>query len=132
MVQTLAFFVIAICALRAQTTMLPSIVDTLANPVEPSAVYRYQLEQYLMSRIPALPPPTTPAQWNAEVSRLREHILNDVAYHGWPREWVNSPLRFEEAGVIETTYGYRIRKFRYEIVPGFFSTALLYEPDHIT
>src|SRR5205807_6559478 len=45
-------------------------------------------------------------------------------------EWVNAPPKFEEAGVIEGN-GYRIRKFRYEIVPGFQSAALLYEPDHL-
>ncbi len=55
-----------------------------------------------------------------------------MAFHGWPREWVESAPRFEQVGVIETTHGYRIRKLRYEIVPGFMSTALLYEPDKIT
>ena len=29
---------------------------------------------------------------------------------------------------METGKGYRLRKFRYEIVPGFTSTAILYEP----
>jgi dienelactone hydrolase len=33
--------------------------------------------------------------------------------------------------VIETGHGYKLRKLRYEIVPGFFSTAVLYEPDHL-
>jgi dienelactone hydrolase len=32
-----------------------------------------------------------------------------------------------QVGVIETGHGYRIRKLRYEIVPGFLSTALLYD-----
>ncbi len=32
--------------------------------------------------------------------------------------------------MIETSDGYRIRKLRYEIVPGFESTALLYEPEN--
>ena len=53
-----------------------------------------------------------------------------MVFHGWPAEWVNAPPKFEEAGVIEGN-GYRIRKFRYEIVPGFQSAALLYEPGHL-
>ena len=32
---------------------------------------------------------------------------------------------------METGKGYRLRKFRYEIVPGFTSTAILYEPEVI-
>jgi dienelactone hydrolase len=117
---------------HAQTTMLPSVVETLANPVQPPAVTQFQLEQYLMARIPALPRPSTPQQWAAEESRLRTHILNDVAFHGWPQEWIESAPHFEETGVIESGHGYRIRKFRYEIVPGFMSTALLYEPEKIS
>ena len=37
------------------------------------------------------------------------------------------PPRFEEVAVIPGN-GYRMRKFRYEIVPGFQSVAILYEP----
>ena len=48
-------------------------------------------------------------------------------FHGWPKAWVEAAPRFEETGVVEAS-GYRIRKLRYEIVPGFFSAALLYEP----
>jgi dienelactone hydrolase len=40
--------------------------------------------------------------------------------------------KFEEVGVIETGSGYKIRKLRYEIVPGFDSAALLYEPEHMS
>jgi len=117
---------------HAQTTMLPSIVETLGSPVQPPVVTQVQLEEYLMARIPPLPSPSTPEQWTAEEKRLREHILDDLAFHGWPREWVESAPRFEEVGIIETGHGYRIRKLRYEIVPSFISTALMYEPEKIT
>lgn len=134
---TRAFLAFAGCVLaiangHAQTTMLPSIEETLASPVQPPAVTQFQLEQYLMAHIPPLPQPSTPEQWTAEEARLRNHILNDVAFHGWPKEWVDSAPHFEEVGVIETGHGYRIRKLRYEIVPGFMSTALLYEPENIS
>ena len=60
---------------------------------------------------------------------MRKHVLDDVAFHGWPGEWVQSAPNFQEAGVIESGNGYRVRKFRYEIVPGFEATAILYEPE---
>ena len=131
--------VCALCALvnanhdgHAQTTMLPSIVETLAHPVQPPAVTQFQLQHYLMDRMASLPRPSNPEQWAVEVNRLRKHILDDVAFHGWPREWVDSAPHFEKTRVIESGHGYRIRKLRYEIVPGFVSTALLYEPEGIS
>ena len=54
-----------------------------------------------------------------------------MIFHGWPREWVDAPPEFEDLGVIESGHGYRMRKLRYEIVPGFRSTAILYEPERV-
>lgn len=129
--------IVAACALGvssagAQTTMLPSITETLSGPAPAPAITEYQLQQYLMDRIPALPQPATAQQWTAEEARLRDHILNDVVFHGWPRAWVDAPPHFEPMGVVETGHGYRIRKYRYEIVPSFMSTALLYEPENLS
>ena len=61
---------------------------------------------------------------------LRKHVLEDVAYHGWPDAWVKSAPAFHELAVVEGS-GYRVHKLRYEIVPGFTATALLYEPGKI-
>jgi dienelactone hydrolase len=116
---------------RGQTTALPSVEETLSHPVQSSAVTDFQLQQYLLARIPKLPTPATAAQWTSETQRMRTHVLDDIAFHGWPRQWIDAPPKFEQTGVIETHAGYRIRKFRYEIMPGFMSTALLYEPEKI-
>ena len=67
-----------------------------------------------------------------EAARLRRHLLDDVVFHGWPDQWVKLLPRFEDAGVIEGGEGYKIRKLRYEIVPGFQSVALLYEPENLS
>ena len=90
-----------------------------------------QLRHCLVNLVAQPPSPTTASQWSQESKHLREHWLNDVVYHGWPREVVEAPARFDETGVIETGKGYRIRKLRYEIVPGFYSAALLYEPQDV-
>ena len=112
-----------------------AIVDTvfplLEKPVQPTAVTAYQLQKYQMRHISKPVPPTTAAQWTTKAAHIRQHVLNDIAFHGWPKEWVNAGPKFEQTGVIETSHGYRIRKFRYEVVPGLWSTALLYEPDSI-
>jgi hypothetical protein len=127
----------AVCLLAAlsaasygQTTSLPSVEQALQTPIQSSAVSVSEMQRFLMARIPPLPKPATAAQWKQEEVRMRQHTLQDVAYHGWPQSWLTSPPRFEQVGVIESGHGYRIRKLRYEIVPGFLSAALLYEPVH--
>ena len=110
----------------------PYVEESLAQPMPDVASREFELQEYLFKRFPPLPAPTTPALWSAEEGRVRKHILDDIAYHGWPPEWVDSAPKFEEVGIIETSHGYRIHKLRFEIVPGFHSTALLYEPTKIT
>jgi dienelactone hydrolase len=105
-----------------------AVAPLLEKEVQPKAVAAYQVQRYLMKNIPKPVVPTTTERWNVEVQKLRKHILEDVVFHGWPREWIDSSPRFEQTEVIETSHGYRLRKYRYEIVPGFASTAILYEP----
>jgi len=105
------------------------VAAVLSEEIHSPNVSLYQLKQYLLARVARPPAPASAEQWSAQAKRIREHLLNDVVFHGWPREWVASSPRFDEIGTIQTGKGYRIRKFRYEIVPGFQSTALLYEPE---
>ena len=116
--------------LGAQTTP-EDLKPILEQELQPAAVTAYQLSQFLTARIPPLPAPGSASQWSVEGNRLREHLLNDVVFHGWPSAWVNAAPRFEEVKVIQTGQGYRLRMLRYEIVPGFESTAILYEPERL-
>jgi dienelactone hydrolase len=114
----------------AQTTA-HSIESVIEERIQPNAVTAYQLQRYLTKRIPKLSPPDISEKWSSEETKTRNHVLKDIAFHGWPREWVDAPPRFQQIGVIESDRGYRLRKFRYEIVPGFESAAILYEPQKI-
>ena len=95
----------------------------LKQRIQTEDVVEFQLRQYLMKRVPPLPAPGSAKEWTAEEKRLRRHVLEDILFHGWPREWVESPPKFEDAGTIESGKGYRTRKLRYEIVPGFWTTG---------
>jgi dienelactone hydrolase len=94
-------------------------------------VAAYQLRQYLDRKAPPLAAPSSAAEWSEEAGRIRRRVLDDVVYHGWPREWVEAPLKAEDLGSISSGPGYRMRRIRYEIVPGFQSTAILYEPEKL-
>jgi dienelactone hydrolase len=104
---------------------------TLRAPVQSPSVTAFQLQQYLVSRMASFHVPANTSQWEWQAKTRREHILQDIIYHGWPKAWIDAPPRFEQTEVIETSHGYRLRKYRYEIVPGFYSSAVLYEPKSI-
>jgi dienelactone hydrolase len=125
------FFLLVAASVTDAQAIADTVAPLLEKPVQTTAVTAYQLQSYMMKRIPRPVPPATAEQWTAEAQKLRKHILEDIAYHGWPQEWVNAAPHFEQTGVIETSHGYRLRKFRYEVVPGLYSTAILYEPEKI-
>ena len=118
---------VASAAIGLAQSSARDLAPILKKEILPAAVAQYQLRQYILQRIAHISAPSSAAQWTAESKRLREHILSDVVFHGWPKEWVDAPPKFEEIAVIPGN-GYRMRKFRYEIVPGFQSVAILYEP----
>jgi dienelactone hydrolase len=104
------------------------VASLLSRALQSANVTEWQLRQYAMRRVTPLKPPRSAGEWAAEAQRIRRHLLDEVIFHGWPPEWINSAPKFEDAGAVEGTVGYRARRLRYEIVPGFFSSAVLYEP----
>jgi dienelactone hydrolase len=135
--QGLANYLLVLSVLAASTfasaqTEPDDLVDLLKDDVLAPAVAEFQMRQYIVDgTAPPLKVPASAQEWSSKAKELRHHLLEEVALHGWPQEWVNSTPKFEETGVIETGGGYRIHKLRYEIVPGFQSAALLYVPDHL-
>jgi hypothetical protein len=79
------------------------LAPILKQELLPPAVAQYQLRQYILQRIAHISPPSSAAEWTAESKRLREKILSEVVFHGWPKEWVNAPAKFEEVAVIPVT-----------------------------
>jgi dienelactone hydrolase len=106
------------------------LAPVLSEEIQPPAISVFQMKQYLLKRAAKPPAPASAEQWTAESKRLRDRLLKEVVFHGWPQEWVNAPPRFEETGVLAGK-GYRMRKLRYEIVPGFYGAAVLYEPENL-
>jgi hypothetical protein len=105
-------------------------VKALVEPrLIPPDVVAYQTMQYLMGQVPSFDVPTTREAWEEEAREIRSH-LTELILKGWPQEYLGAEPGFTETGVIvHPDAGYRIRKLRYDIVPGFYGAALLYEPD---
>lgn len=117
----------------AAQTVPGTVHQFLPARLQPADVVTYQMQQFLMGRAPKLPHPANAEQWTAQARQIREHVLQDVIYHGWPKAWIDSPPHFEDMGAVPVPAGagYRAEKFRYEVVPGFYSSAVLYEPAHV-
>jgi dienelactone hydrolase len=113
----------------ANSQSLPKQVEPiLSRRMQEAEVTEYLLREYAMAHVAPLSTPQSPEQWTFEAKRVRRHLLEDIVFHGWPGEWVDAPVKYEDLGIMSTGTGYRMRKLRYDIVPGFQSTAILYEP----
>ncbi len=110
----------------------PSALDLLLSHLvlDPQQA---QVEQqaYTASRVPLLPTFTSAADWTRYADRLRADILSKVVLRGAVAEWAKAPLKVEWADTIQGD-GYKVKKLRFEVAPGFWLPALLYEPDQIT
>ena len=124
------FFLTAVLSV-AQSTQY-QMEPILGQKLQAPDLVTFQLQEFLMRQAPKLPTPTSAAAWTAESERMRKHLLEDVVYHGWPEEWVKAPPKFEDLGLIPSGKGYTVRKLRYEVVPGLYSTAILYAPETLS
>jgi dienelactone hydrolase len=125
----LLFFPLVVVPLAKGQVYESNLRPIVTTPIETPEVWGYEQRQYYRERTPTVAVPGTAAQWTEQAQTLRTHLL-DVIYHGWPKEWINSGPVFHEVGRPLPGNGYRIRKLRYEVVPGLWSTMLLYEPEH--
>lgn len=132
-IKTLLTILLLLSAAPSQAQTDPAEVKAiLSQSLEPRDVVTFQLQQFLLKRVPKLPAPASAAEWNMQEQRLRNHLLRDVIFHGWPEAWVHSAPQFQDVGLIPGGKGYQLHKLRYEIVPGFYATALLYEPERLS
>jgi dienelactone hydrolase len=127
----LALFILSIPMFGVTQSDQKTITSILEQPIPSRELAALQLQQFLLKKAPLLPAPSSAQEWTAQAEHTRQRLLDDVLFHGWPREWVNSLPHFEDIGRIPSGPGYQIHKLRYEVVPGFYATALLYEPEHL-
>jgi dienelactone hydrolase len=90
-----------------------------------------EIQRYAEPRIPTLPTFHDAAEWQRYADRLRQQILDRVVFRGAAAGWRVAPARVEWLDTIPGGPGYRIRKLRYEAVPGMWIPALLYEPERL-
>jgi dienelactone hydrolase len=91
-----------------------------------------ELQDHLEARLPKLPKFETAAAWEKYATKLRREVLDRVVLRGEAKKWAAAKLQVKELGTMAGGAGYRIRKLRYEAVPGIWIPALLYVPDKLS
>jgi len=80
------------------------------------------------TRVPDMPRVRTAAEWQVKADQMRRDVLDKVVFRGGAAKWRNTKLNVEWLDTIEGLPGYRIKKLRFECLPGWWIPALLYEP----
>ena len=91
-----------------------------------------ETQAFCAARVAPLPHPKTSAEWEPLANTLRQETLARSVYRGEAEKWRDAALKVEWLETIPGGPGYRIRKLRYEALPGMWIPALLYEPEKLT
>jgi hypothetical protein len=121
-------FIAALALAAASLTGAANMEDALVRAAVPEDVAGAEIKRYLHSKVPALVVPESREAWEAQATELRAKFLSEVVLKGVPETWTSGEVQIRWTEDIETGKGYRIRKLLYEVVPGFWNPALLYEP----
>ena len=90
-----------------------------------------ETQEFVDAKIPRLVVPKTAAEWEREAENIREKVLKNVVFRGEAASWRDAKTKVEMLETVKGTEGYTLKKLRYEILPGFWIPALLYEPEKI-
>jgi dienelactone hydrolase len=91
-----------------------------------------EIRANLGALIPHLNVPADAVTWGEEAAALRRALLDGVVFSGRAAAWREANTRVEWLDWIEGGPGYRIRKMRYEAVPGLWIPGLLYMPEGLS
>ena len=87
-----------------------------------------EVKVFTETRVPNMPRVRNAAEWRTIAAKTRRDVLDKVVFTGGAAQWRNTPLKVEWLDTIEDLPGYRIKKLRFECLPGWWIPALLYEP----
>ena len=110
----------------------PDINKILARRVISPELPLTEVRYFTGARISPMPEVKTVAEWEKHAKRIRENTLKHVVFRGVAAKWRDAKTKVQYLETIEGGKGYRIRKLRYEAIPGLWIPALLYEPTTLT
>ncbi len=119
-------------AAQAAKPSTPTILSVLERATIGKELVLAEVQRVCESRIAALGDFQSVEEWDRYAAQLRQSILEQIVFRGTPPEWRNHPVRVEWFEELPAGEGYRIRKLRYEALPGLWIPAILYVPAKVT
>ncbi len=98
--------------------------------IEPDLPWQ-EVQAYTESRVLPMPEVTTRAVWEKYIEGRRQAVFSDVIFRGEAANWRDADKKVVWLETIEGGPGYKIRKLRYEAIPGLWIPAVLYEPNDL-
>ncbi len=123
----LLVLLLSLLACRPLAAQALSFENALAKPILAANQPLVEVQVYTASHVKSMPLVSTAQQWTQRKEQLRQQLLNEVILRGEGRKWAEAKTRVEWLDVLPGE-GYRIKRLRYEVVPGLWIPALLYEP----
>ncbi|HEU5119328.1 MAG TPA: acetylxylan esterase, partial [Isosphaeraceae bacterium] len=126
-------FSLLILTLTAQTRADDpgTITDALKAPILDSKTTLEETRNFVEARIPRMPNVASAEEWTAKADQYRHDVFQNVIFRGEAAGWRDADLKVEWLDTIDGGPGYKIKKLRYEALPGLWIPALLYEPENI-
>jgi dienelactone hydrolase len=103
----------------------------LERPILEPGVPLNEMRAFVQPRIIKFSPPADKAAWEKMAAQLRRDMLDKIVFRGTAAEWRGARCGTHWFDTIDGGPGYRIRKFRYEALPGTWIPGLLYLPDKL-
>lgn len=106
----------------------PDVASSLGRSLLAPGQAMAEIQDHIEPRIPPMPRPQSVEEWEAIAQRMRQDTLSRVVFRGEAAAWREARCRVEWLETLEGGPEYRIKKLRYEAIPGLWIPALLYEP----
>lgn len=109
------------------------IKAALAQPILDGSLPQDEVKAFCEARVLRLPANEAPERkspeaWQKYIEGVRKNVLDQVVYRGEAAKWRDFAGKVEWQETLEGGEGYRLKKLRFEAVPGLWVPALLYEP----
>lgn len=127
-----SYAVVLAIAIHSVGSLAADIEEILKQPIIGPVLTATETQAFCESRIVRMTPCKSAEAWQAESQRLRTAVLEEIVYRGTPADWRKPKTTVQWLDTIEGGPGYRIEKFRYEVLPGLWTAGLLYVPDQLS
>ncbi len=118
-------------SLRAAAPPTP-LETLLTRDIIGANLAQAEVENYCESHVPLVPAFKSAAEWDRYANRMRADTLNFAVFRGEAAKWRDYKGKVEWLDSIEGGPGYRLKKVRYEVLPGLWTCAILYEPENMS